>query len=202
MVEEVEQLVNNLVVSSDTREFFVWVDMNKVVCKHNYEVAGGFCSIPYEDDADLLMFLPNPKFQGFVSIFQANLLWGYFAEYNLELSRRLYFPNYPSRLAAVFLFETEEESNRYQKRHPDHVGGRELKRVRTDGNYTFSRHDLNWVDFLRHEDSEDPETLDNVGKAYWSGASVQDCKLMSMGKPWSQERITEILLLGRVNFIK
>ena len=40
----------------------------------------------------------------------------------------------------------------------------------------------------------DPESLDAVGRSYWQGVSVRDCQLQSMGKPWTQERVSRVLV--------
>lgn len=95
------------------------------------------------------MFLPNPSSRTFVSPFQNNLLRAYMAEFNLEMSRERSFSEYPSRLHAIFLLDSEEEAEKYAKHHPEHVSKRVLKQARTAGSYTFSRHDASWVDFFR-----------------------------------------------------
>jgi hypothetical protein len=146
------------------------------------------------------MFVPNPKFEGFISPFQNNLLRSYIAEYNLERTRQLEFEEYPCRLQAIFLLDSEEEAERYAARHPDHVGKRVLKRCETVGDYRFSIHDSAWVNFLRTGHSMDQPTLDHVGRAYWSGERVVDHHLMSMGREWSEDPIHEVLFLGRVDF--
>lgn len=46
----------------------------------------------------------------------------------------------------------------------------------------------------------DRDTLEFVGRAYWSGERVVDHPLMSMGKPWTEDPIPEVLFLGRVDF--
>lgn len=146
------------------------------------------------------MFLPNPDFKTFISPFQNNLLRNYIAEYDLELSRQRQFAAYPCRLQAIFLLDSAEEAERYAARHPSHVGTRLLKRCSTVGPYLYSVHDSAWVNFLRIGHSMDQQTLDSVGRAYWSGERVVDHQLMSMGRNWSEDPILEVLFLGRVDF--
>lgn len=141
--------MENLFISEEPGEFFVWVDPNYFIANWNLNVVGTFTSTPDTMNDDNLMFIPNPKFNNFISPFQANLLWSYLAEYNLEVHRREYFRKYPSRLSAIFLFETKEEALKYSTRYQLHVCKRELKTVRSVGKYHFSRHDCSWIDFLR-----------------------------------------------------
>lgn len=193
--------MKNFVHSSQPREFFLWIDLKRdMISKNNYKV-GSFFSIPQNENQDNLMFLPNDKFNGFVSPFQANLLWNYEAEYNLEIHRRRYYSNYPSRLEAIFLFDNKETAKIYQKRHSNHVLKRELKKVKSCGNYILSNHDCGWIDFLKERGMKDNQTHFNVCKSYWEGINVIDTKLTHYGKPWSVKPIIEMLYLGEINFL-
>lgn len=123
------------------------------------------------------------------------------AEYNLEMGRTFYkFTDYPSRLNAIYLFDQEEEAHKYKERHMTHVGDRILKKARSVTPCVYSKHDSSWVDFVRLPHSTDPETTSFISKAYWSGATVEGCRLESMGKRWSQPPIIEVLFLGRIEF--
>jgi hypothetical protein len=192
--------MENLSSSDQRRDFFVFVDPNDWLTRHQLALIGSFSSSPADASAPKLMFLPNPEFQTFISPFQNNLVRNYMAEYNLELCREQNFAHYPCRLQAIFLFDTEEEARKYLARHHNHVGGRLLKRCQTIGRYLWSRHDSSWIDFLRVGHSMDAETLQFVGRAYWSGDSVKNHQLTSMGKAWSEDPIMEVLLLGRIDF--
>jgi len=146
------------------------------------------------------MFIPNPEFESDITPFQFGIMREYMAEYNLELGREGYFPSYPSRLNAIYLFESEDEAKKYKNRHLSHVGDRILKKVRSVTPCVYSVHDCSWVDFLRLTHSVDQDSVDNVCKAYWSGKRVQEFELTSMGKSWSQDAIFEVLFLGRIKF--
>ena len=197
--------MDNLVIGSAERDFYVWVNPKDFLTKYWITALGSFVSVSpelgiYESRAQTLMFIPNSEFKGAISPFQNNLLRNYIVEYDLELARQTYFPKYPCRLQVIFLLETQEEAERYRQRHLTHVGDRILKRVQTDGDYCYSLHDSSWVDFLRLGGSKDPESKHCISKAYWNGDLVQDAQLISMGEPWTQEPIIEVLFLGRVNF--
>ena len=181
--------MDNLFVGNQKREFVVWVDPNDPIANWNLNKIGTFFSTPPSESGDYLVFIPNLKFTGFISPFQNNMLRSYSAEYNLELSRRSYFSDYPSRLGAVFLFENEVEARGYRERNPWHVGEREMKRVVSVGDYRLSRHDCTWVDFMRLLSMMDPGTIHNVCEAYWRGDTVKSCELTLYGKPWSKEPI-------------
>ena len=122
--------------------------------------------MPGDYDAETLMFIPNLNYKGFVGAFQNNLLNRFIAEYNLELARRAKFASLPSRLQAIFLFASQSDAEQYWARSPSHVGSRLLRKVTTSGYYYFSAHDSSWIDFLRLEGWKDPETINQVTKAY------------------------------------
>jgi hypothetical protein len=190
----------NPVVGSETRDFWVWVDPRDRLARHNIQFTGAFVSPPVEQGFSALMLLPNPNFNKFVGAFQNNLVRDYLAEYNLELAREAHFPNFPSRLLSIFLLESESAAETYRSSHPEHVSDRLLKRVHAVGRHVYSVHDSGWVDFLRVGGSMDSQTLQAVTEAYWSGRTVTDCELSSMGQPWTGARVPEVLFMGCVKF--
>lgn len=191
--------MNNIITDLNVREFFVWIDLNNFLSKHNYTFCGHFSS--FESNEDNLMFLPNPNFSSFISPFQFGLLRAYKAEYDLETARISKFQDYNSRLSSIFLFETESDANEYSKEYNFHVGNRELKKVKTNGSYIFSRHDLTWIDFMRAAHSMSEDTINQVTEAYWTGKFTQESELKSLGQIWNKKSISEILYKGRVDFI-
>lgn len=190
----------NLFADNTKRHLWVWVDPSDSMIYHNMNIVGTFCSIPPNTAGETLMFIPNPSFQGLISPFQNNMMRSFKAEYNLELVRRARFPQFPCRLQAVFLLESEADAYAYQTKNPTHVEGRILVRGTTNGAYCFSKHDSSWINFFRLSHTMEEEDVNSAANAYWSGLSVQDCQLTSCGKPWTQERATEILFLGRLDF--
>ena len=87
--------MSNLFASEQERDFFVYVDPRDLLVRHQVGLIGSFNSMPSDPSAQTLMFLPNPEFKTFISPFHSNLLRNYIAEYNLELSRKSLFPDYP-----------------------------------------------------------------------------------------------------------
>lgn len=192
--------MSNIVESSEPADFYVFVDPTDWLVRHQVGLIGSFSSIPPDETGETLMFLPNPKYQGFIAPFQNNLVRNYRAEYNLELTRQRYYPEYPSRLNSIFLLWTKENADKYQVRHPEHVAHRVLKKVRSTGGYRYSLHDSAWVNFLRLNHSMDQDTVKFVTDMYWGGGFVCHQKLESMGHPWTDEPIMEALFLGRIEF--
>lgn len=191
----------NFYIGDQPRDFWVWVNPSNWLVRHQITLIGCFISAGSVDRGDSnLPFIPNPKFAGDISPFTIGVTHQYRAEYNLEINREHYFPHYPSRLNAIYLLGTEQEAISYQARHMDHVRGRVLKKVHTHGTYACSTHDSSWVDFLRLGHSCDDETIHNATQAYWQGVNVESCQLQSMGLPWTQTPIAEVLFLGRIDF--
>ena len=190
----------NIFAGNQERDFFVYVDPGDRFIKHQVGLVGTFTSAFSAAPHQALMFLPNPKFKSPITPFQNNLLRNYVAEYNLEVDRMRWFSQYPSRLHAMFLFDSDAEAKNYRARHPEHVEKRILKRVKTVGDYIYSLHDSSWINFLRLQHSVDEASINNISKSYWSGVRVEQRELMSFGERWTQNAIIDVLFLGRVDF--
>ena len=93
-------------------------------------------------------------------------------EYDLERCRYERYRDLPSRLFALFLFESRTEASRYYAQHPTHVGRRILKRGLTTGSCIYSIHDSARIDFLRLGHSMDADTFNYCWRGYWSGARI------------------------------
>jgi hypothetical protein len=187
--------MQNLIPSDEPRDFFVYVDPH---CPH--VKSGGFETDSTAPAIDALMFMPNPNFSATASPFQNNLVRNYMAEYHLETARKASFSAYPARLQCIFLLPTERAADHYSQRHPNHVRGRTLRRVRTCGSYVYSEHDSAWIDYLRLPAAHGNNTIANAAAGYWQGEYACTHSLYYNDAPWVMEPITEILYLGRIEF--
>lgn len=191
----------NLYLGESQQDFWVWVNPSSWLVRHQISLVGCFTSAGSVGRGESnLPFIPNPKFTGDISPFSIGVTHHYSAEYNFEINRENYFSDYPSRLNAIYLLRSEAEAMKYQERHMGHVGGRVLKKVHTVGQYAYSMHDSSWVDFLRLNYGCDDQTIHDVTQAYWRGVNVACCQLSSLGAPWTESPIIEVLYLGRINF--
>lgn len=194
--------MTNCFTTTDAVDFWVWVNPDNWLVRHQISFTGGFTSAGLIDTGrkSNLMFIPNPAFQGTVTPFSHGVMRDYMAEYNLELSRERHFRQYPSRLNSIYLFQSEMDAHAYSSRHKWHVGDRILKKCHSVGIADYSLHDCSWVDFLRQMHMMDQESIDNVGRSYWNGTPVNQCTLQSLGVPWTRDPIVETLFIGRVEF--
>jgi hypothetical protein len=196
--------MDNLFCGKETKAFWIWVDPDNWLVKHHLTTTRQFFSGGLiGNQKSNLRFIPNPEFTGRdVSIFQANVVNNYSVEYNLEINRVQFFSKYPSRLNSLYLFSSEREATEYQKIHPEHVAKRCLVPCHSKSDYLYSEHDLSWIDFLRNALMIDENSINNCANSYWKGLKVSDCSLTSMGKPWSQSPVFEILYIGSIEFYK
>lgn len=189
---------------SDEREFFLWVDPSNFLIQHNLGTIGSFFSGPLspgDDTPDHLPFIRNENARpGIISPFHSGAIRHYAVEYNLERFRFQHFREHPSRLYAMYLLESRENAEQYREAHPEHVGGRVLKRGITKGGYKFSTHDAGWIDFMRLPHMMDTQTIDDCCNAYWRGERSDLATLQSMGKPWRAPAVTEVLYYGCLDF--
>ena len=190
--------MNNIFRGVSKKEFCVWVNPDDFLVKHNAGLIGQLCSeFPKKDD-DLLPFVNNPDQKcGFLSPFLDGVIRQYRTECNLELYRKQCFQDYPSRLAALFLFETERDAYKYQDIHSEHVSGRKLIRVESEGNYVFSKHDIGWIDMLYSPGGQGDNFIHHTVKSYWEGLSAQGVRYKSMMNKELAVSNYEILYIGR-----
>jgi hypothetical protein len=191
----------NLFQDTEIVDFWVWINPHNLLAKHNIEITGSFFSggVTGKKNSNFL-FIPNPEFDGDITPFSFGVLSQYIPEYHLEINRMKNFANYPSRLNSLFLFKSEDDANKYHDRQNDHVGDRVLKKCHSVGTYQYSIHDSSWIDFLRQAQMIDNDSLNNCCNSYWSGISVEKCKLLSKGSIWSEYPIFEVLFIGLVEF--
>lgn len=180
------------------QKFWVWINSSDPKTKHNVKVMRSITSVWDNADGNL-QFVLNPKFNGITSPFQANVLWQYYPEYCLEESRKRHFQEYPSRLCATFLFESEHDARQYKESHLWHVSERDLWKTKPKRFYKYSKHDSNWIDFLRNPYSKHPDTVDKIAKAYWNGATTEDYPdLAPKDDSWTKSSVAEILYAGTI----
>lgn len=190
--------MSNVVTSKEEKEFYVWIDEENPITKHNIEIAGYLFSIPEDEKYDVFPFIENPNKTGFMSQFIGNVIWAYRTEYNLELTRSINFKDCPSRFYALFLFETFDDAQKYAKIHPWHVGYRSLMKVKTYNEYIYSKHDIGWIDFLLGLGGQDKKLINDVTTDYWQGESIEGKTLIKMGKPYEANSNYELLYYGWV----
>lgn len=199
-----QQMHGNLSQGEDVRDFWVWLDFSNFLVKHHVCTIGSFSSagIFRTNDGELpnAPFILNPPFTGDFSPFTLGVVWAYLHEYNLENQRAALYPQYPSRLNAVFLLNSEEDAQLYKDAHPEHVGNRVLRKVKTRGPYVYSIHDAAWIDYLRGPDGKSDQTINHISDAYWQGLPAEAYELTSLGKQWSKPSVREVLFIGRVEF--
>jgi hypothetical protein len=81
--------MSNLFTCAEPKDFWVWVNPQNWLVRHQIQVVGSFFSgglLPAQGKSNL-MFIPNPDFEGDVTPFQHGVMREYMAEYNLEMGR-------------------------------------------------------------------------------------------------------------------
>jgi len=196
--------LTNLYRGDEEREFFVWIDPANWMVENNLGKVGAFTGGPLNagDDApQKLPYLPNANADGpMMTPFHLGLISWYGTEYDLEVERYENFRSYPSRLHALYLLHDREEALLYARTHPKHVDGRILKRCVTVGQYSYSRHDSAWIEFLRVAHMIEDADFWAVAREYWQGKMIDSAKLTHHGRAWTHPSSPEALFYGTVNF--
>lgn len=163
---------------------FIFINQASSAAVMNLEITGQFVSPVYaamadeafrhayaSGTADFLPFTPNPNLStGFMSPFTAGSLSNYCVEYDAELCRRAAFTYAPSRLTAVYAFDSMEACDEASRRYcwdlstvvsfeVTHV----LRSVRVN---------MEIVSLARHAYATsmlDAQTKDHLWRSYWGG---------------------------------
>ena len=204
------------------QDFFVFVNFKNVVTEHNLRVtktftSGAFAQLHMIDFAkkyiantiDYLPFIPNPSPDvKILSIFNVGITSEYRTEYNAELSRKYNFPNYPSRLSAVYAFGDKETcrivSNKY------HWDINTVRRFRLNPNplNKVVKVNMEIVSLERHANSismMNADTINNIWQSYWTGFGniVMELPIANGGrKEFHSEVIWEYLIEGQLILIE
>lgn len=187
----------NLFRIRDEEKFYLWINPKNYIIFHNVHFTGLITSNPMLSEQstkeDNLLFIPNPNYKNFITPYQNNIIKRIRAEYWLEFYRP---PEYPSRLQALYIFNSECDAKQYKEFHPDHVKGRILISGSAINNYLYSIHDSGWFDYLCKDASIDNETIRYCATEYWKGTEVEHAQLTIYGHYWSQKPTLEVLYYG------
>jgi len=146
-------------------------------------------------EADYRLLVPNEKSSGALSPFQLTVTAPYQVEYNLELARLSVDPRLPSRLSSTFAFGTKQDAVKAARdaRRPAHeVYAFKLER---DELTRVHRANFDVVSLMRCATriaSLGAETLDAIGRHYWTGGAELTLDLPSESGFGRRERTTGV----------
>lgn len=164
---------------------YVFVDPGNSMAVMNLQITGrysstavaaisdpAFASAYAEGCADFLPFVPNASVStGFMSPFVVNTINAYRVEYDAELTRRAYFKHAPSRLTGIYAFETMDECRAASAKWGWPIG--QVNRFRVESALRAVRVNMEIVSLARFAYSRamfDPQDIERLWRAYWSGA--------------------------------
>jgi hypothetical protein len=202
------------------KEFYVFVNLDNPITKHNLEITKGFTSgaigniinmKKYLDGTmDYLPFIPNPnQDHGPLSMFQWNITSDYRAEYNCEIFRKEHCPLFPSRLSAIYAFGDFETCKKVSATYSDW----DINNVRKFSlePIPFTRVvkvNMEIISLMRGADTRcslDQNAHNTIWNSYWRGDGNIQLELPSL--TWEREIrnsgiIWEYLIEGRLKLIE
>jgi hypothetical protein len=188
----------NLFKGFGTREFWLWADLEEPMVRQGLAGSGRFVSACEVGSQQVVLpFIENPGFLGPLSPFGLNVVREYRAEYRLELARLRHFLDYPSRLSAIFLLNTQDDAWRYAEHHRQQTGSRRLLRAWCEGPCHCSEHDSRWIDVLRTADLPDA-ARNEMAHGYWQGDPVPPQALEAARLPRGADGLSEVLFVGEI----
>lgn len=153
--------------------FFIFVDHASPTTWHNFNLTGRFCAaLAAGTPDDFLMFVPNPRFAGFISPFLNNITIDYRVEWDAEQARRFHAPDAPSRLSAVYAFGSYADCQTASQKHQWSLAEVERFRAVPDPGLRIRKVNMEIVSVMRTSyrlGTWAPDVLDTIWSAYWNG---------------------------------
>lgn len=202
-------------------EFYVFVNFNNPITKHNIEftkvfISGAFAAINLdknfvikylENSIDYIPLVQNES-SGIqpTSMFNLSIRSDYMVEYNCELYRRKYHPNFPSRFSCIYAFGDKNDCVAASEKY-----GWKLSTLRT---FKLRENPLNRVVKANMEiislerwankvSSVEQETQNNIWKCYWNGYGYVEKEFPTVRgrEKYGTNEIWEYLIEGQLELI-
>lgn len=191
-------VIPNLFTGNTEKEFHWWFDPADAPTALSLYMTGEILSLPGQIDAPdgNLLFIPNPRYtNSLVTPYHNNVTRKIGIEYNFEIFR----PEiYPSRTQALFLCNSIEDAQQYEKFHKKHVEGRILINGFSRGTHYYSIHDSRWFDFLNLNATISLEDREFAAKSYWKGLNLNEAPPLKIyGHMYDPESTPEVLFYGK-----
>jgi hypothetical protein len=174
---------------------YVFVAQDQPMAVMNLQITGRYSSpviaaledpafvAAYADgSADFLPFIPNPGMStGFLSPFLVNTVNNYRVEYDAELTRRAYYRNAPSRLTAIYAFESLVDCEEASRRWGWPLTG--VQRFKVEHAVRAARVNMEIVSLARlcySRAMQDAQSVERIWRSYWSGEDKLAVELPSV----------------------
>lgn len=197
--------------STDTSSVLFFCYLSRGFIQTRNRQVGMICSTRYirlaeypkfgEPDATYFQFIPNPDFSGTLSLFQMSVTQWYSVEFNLEQARLKFFPQCPSRLSAIYVFDSRAEAEKADKVY-GFSKERDLVKLRPVNPHilcNYCRHDMRFIDALRNPEIHAWENLEEALKSYWAGLELRAYEFQN--KRIESDPIWEVLYDGALEFV-
>lgn len=152
-------------------------------------------------DDTYLPFIPNPDYKGVQSPYQVNVSAWYSVEVRLEEVRLEHYPQLPSRLSVIYVFDSVEAVELARQRYPHQFADRDLVKLRPincEIMCSYSRHDMQWIDILRDYNVTGDEA-EHAIHSYWQSKPFEGIRFM--GQHIHSKPLWEVLFDGALTFV-
>jgi hypothetical protein len=148
-----------------------------------------FAAAYAEGTADFLPFVPNQAMStGFVSPFLMSTVNNYRVEYDAELARRRLYPGSPSRLTAIYAFESMADCEVAAHRFEWPI--QSVQRFRVEHVLRATRVNMEVVTLARlcyARAMQTQDSVERIWRSYWSGADELTVDLPSVDATQREE---------------
>jgi hypothetical protein len=165
---------------------FVFIDESLPAAVHNLRFTGqmasraamgwgdpDFVNRYQRNEIDWLPFISNPNTTPWLSFHSARLISSYAVEWGAEVSRRLHYPEKPSRLSALYAFGDLDSCARAARLHRWSIETVRAFRVVKHPLTRVAKVNMEIVSAARRAyvvSSLDEQAQDKLWRAYWSGS--------------------------------
>jgi len=140
----------------------------------NYTKIENFTEQFINGTIDYLPFTQNKKINlGLTSLFSNSITSNYRTEYNCELSRKYYFPTYPSRMSSCYAFGDYETCELVSKKHNWDISSVRKFKLLPHSYNKVAKVNMEIISLERYANTIsilDTQTQGRIWRSYWNGA--------------------------------
>ncbi|MEH2302380.1 hypothetical protein [Nostoc sp.] len=208
--------------TSNTQEYFIFVNLANPFAKHNLQFTGQILSAGYtsvlqysdlevqylEGKLNYLPFVINEQIStGFLSFYCASAITDYRVEYDAEMRRLLSFAKLPSRLSAVYAFATEEDCREAQRLYRWNLNSVRRFTLLEDSLTKVAKVNMEIISLMRSvypTGMWSGEDIERIWTHYWSGGGNLEIEIPTMQSPPNTHKrihsgeVWEYLVEGRL----
>ena len=203
-------------------EFYVFVNLNNMMTKHNLEFTKTFTSAIFgqlsvtpdllpkflTNSINYLPFIPNDESDfKVISMFNNSITSDYRIEYNCELFRKRFYPHFPSRLSCIYAFGDFKDCEIVSKKYGWNLSTVMKFKLIDNPLNRVVKVNMEIISLGRYANNVsiiDKDSQNDIWESYWNGSGNIKMELPTLNgrKEFESSEIWEYLIEGQLKLIE